>query len=103
MYRNNPQTVQDLKREVAQFITTIPEDMYHRVIENFAVRLNACMNRNGGHIEHIMAPSHSKLQNHKNCDCDCYNNDINVILWEKNIPYVYFKGQGSQLQEINIY
>ena len=54
VYSNNPQTVQDLKREVAQFITTIPEDMCHSVIENFAVRLNACMNRNGGHIEHII-------------------------------------------------
>ena len=25
-----------------------------RVVENFAVRLNACMNRNGGHIEHFI-------------------------------------------------
>ena len=49
------------------------------------------------------APNHSKLQNHKNCDCDCYNNDINAILLEKNLLYVYFKGQESQLQEINFF
>ena len=54
VYRNNPQTDQNLKHEVAQFVRNIPRDMCHRVIENFAVRLNACMNRNGGHIEHII-------------------------------------------------
>ena len=54
VYKNNPQTVQELKAEITQFIRRIPNDMCQRVVENFAVRLNACMNRNGGHIEHFI-------------------------------------------------
>ena len=54
VYRHNPVTVQDLKQEITQFIRRIPEDICQRVVENFAVRLNACKNKNGGHIEHIV-------------------------------------------------
>ena len=53
VYKNNPQTVQELKAEITQFIR-IPNEMCQQVIENFAVRLNACMNQNGGHIKHFI-------------------------------------------------
>ena len=51
VYKNNPKTVQELKAEITQFIRRIPNEMYQRIVENFAVRLNACMNQNGGNIE----------------------------------------------------
>jgi hypothetical protein len=47
VYQNNPQTVQELKNEITQFIRRIPREMCERVIGNFSVRLNACLNRNG--------------------------------------------------------
>ena len=54
VYADNPQTLQDLKTAITRFIRAIPADMCKRVIGNFAVRLNECLNRRGAHIEHIL-------------------------------------------------
>ena len=51
VYADNPQTLQDLKTAITRFIRAIPADMCKRVIGNFAVRLNECLNRRGAHIE----------------------------------------------------
>ena len=45
VYADNPQTLQDLKTAITRFIRAIPADMCKRVIGNFAVRLNECLNR----------------------------------------------------------
>ena len=54
VYAANPQTPQDLKTAITRFIKAIPEDMCKRVIENFTVMLNECLNRRVAHIEHIL-------------------------------------------------
>lgn len=54
VYRNNPRTLQDLKEAIVAFVRGIPQAMCGQVIRNFAVRLNECLNRHGGHIEHIL-------------------------------------------------
>ena len=54
VYADNPQTLQDLKTAITRFIRAIPADMCKRVIGNFAVRLNECLNSRGAHIEHIL-------------------------------------------------
>ena len=50
VYADNPRTLQNLKTAITRFIKAIPLDMCRRVIGNFAVRLNACLNRNGALI-----------------------------------------------------
>ena len=50
IYHNNPTTLQDLKKAITRFIRALSPDMCKRVIGNFAVRLNECVNRRGAHI-----------------------------------------------------
>ena len=54
VYAANPQTPQDLKTTVTRFIRAIPADICKRVVGNFAVGLNECLNQRGAHIEHIL-------------------------------------------------
>ena len=54
VYANNPTTTQELKEAITTFVRGIPQDMCKRVINNFAVRLNECLNRRGAHIEHVL-------------------------------------------------
>ena len=56
-YAANPRTPQDLITAITRFIRAIPADMCKRVIGNFAVRLNECLNRRGAHIELILQMS----------------------------------------------
>ena len=39
VYNNHPQSIERLKDEIHQEITTIPHEMIHRVINNFRERL----------------------------------------------------------------
>ncbi len=54
VYENNPQTIGDLKTAIAARIRAIPTEECVRVIDNFARRLQVCLQRRGGHLEHII-------------------------------------------------
>jgi len=53
VYGNNPQTLTDLKAAITAIITAIPREECGRVIENFARRIQMCLQRRGAHFEHI--------------------------------------------------
>lgn len=53
VYASNPTTLQNLKTAITRFTRAILADMCNRVIGNFAVRSNECLNQRGAHIEHI--------------------------------------------------
>ena len=54
VYAANPRTPQDLKTAITRFIRAIPAGMCKRVIGNFAIRLNKCLNCHDAHIGHIL-------------------------------------------------
>ena len=62
VHGSNPTTLQDLKTSITRFIRTISADMYKKVIGNFAVRLNECVNRRSAHINYILWMSKKLLQ-----------------------------------------
>ena len=47
MYSNNPQTIPDLKTAITAAIRAIPREEWGRVIENFARRIQMCLQRRG--------------------------------------------------------
>jgi len=51
VYRNNPEKVRNSRLISRINHRTILTEIFQRVIENFAITLNGCMNRNGRHIE----------------------------------------------------
>jgi len=53
VYGNNSQTIPDLKAEITAAIRAIPREECGRLIENFARRIQMCLQRRGGHLEHI--------------------------------------------------
>ena len=53
VYENNPQTIGDLKTAITARIRAIPIEECVRVIDNFASRLQVCLQRQGCHLEHI--------------------------------------------------
>jgi len=53
VYGNNPQTIPDLKAAIAAAIRAIPSEECGRVIENFASRIQMCLQHWGVHLEHI--------------------------------------------------
>ena len=54
MYQNNPQAIGELKAAIAAKIKEIPREECVRVIDNFAQRMQVCLQRRGGHLEHIL-------------------------------------------------
>ena len=54
VYQNNTQTTGELKAAIAAKIREIPREECMRVIENFALQLLVCLQRRGGHLEHIL-------------------------------------------------
>ena len=54
VYRHNPQTIPELKEAITQKINAIPKEECIRVINNFARRIQDCLQQNGGHLEHIL-------------------------------------------------
>jgi len=52
-YGNNPQTIPDLKAAITAAIRAIPRAECGKVIENFARRIQMCLQRRGAHLEHI--------------------------------------------------
>ena len=53
VYGNNPQTIPDLKAAITAAIRAIPREECGRVIQNFARRIQMCLQRQGAHLEHI--------------------------------------------------
>ena len=53
VYQNNPKTIAELKLAITQNICAIKREECARVIDNFARRLQECLRRNGGHLEHV--------------------------------------------------
>ena len=56
VYQNNPQTIGELKTAIAiaAKIREIPREKCVRVIDNFAQWMQVCLQRRGGHLEHIL-------------------------------------------------
>ena len=54
MYADKPMTLEELKSAITRFIKAIAAEICKRVIENFAVRLNECLDGRGRHMEHIL-------------------------------------------------
>ena len=54
IYENNPQTIPELKRAITTKIRVIAVDECVRVIDNFARRLQMCLQRCGAYLEHIL-------------------------------------------------
>ena len=53
VYGNNPQTIPDLKAAITAAIRAIPREECGKVIENFARRIQMCLQRRVTHLEHI--------------------------------------------------
>ena len=54
VYQGNPQTIEELKTAITAKIRAIPKEDCVKVINNFARRVQDCLQRNGGHLEHIL-------------------------------------------------
>jgi len=54
VYQNNPQTIAELKAVITANTSEIPKEKYVRVIDNFARRMQICLQRRGGHLQHIL-------------------------------------------------
>ena len=53
VYTGKPASLDEIKKNVKAFARSVTHDTCKRVIENFAVRVNACTNRGGRLIEHV--------------------------------------------------
>ena len=53
VYGNNPKTIPDLEAAITVAIRVIPREECGRVIENFARRIQMCLQHQGAHLEHI--------------------------------------------------
>ena len=54
VYENNPQTIVDLNTAITTMIGAIPTEECVRVIDNFVRPWKVCLQRQGGHLEHIL-------------------------------------------------
>ena len=54
VYENNPQTIGELKAAITAKIREIPKEECVRVIDNFARRMQVCLQRRGCHLDHIL-------------------------------------------------
>ena len=54
VHEKNPQTIGELKAAITAKIREIPKEECVRVIDNFARRMQVCLQRRGCHLEHIL-------------------------------------------------
>ena len=52
-YKEHPRSEPDLKAALEAYMQTVTIKIFTNVIENFAIRVNACCVRGGAHIEHV--------------------------------------------------
>jgi len=55
VYGNNHQNIPDLETAITAAVRAIPREECGRVIENFAPRIQMCLQRLGAHLEHIFS------------------------------------------------
>ncbi|XP_060528432.1 uncharacterized protein LOC132703290 [Cylas formicarius] len=53
VYRNKPNTIPELKREIRREIAGIEPQLYQKVIGNFNNRITLCHMSRGGHLNHL--------------------------------------------------
>ena len=53
VYVHNPQSISDLKREIKTTILAIPREECKKFIDNFVLRIQVCLQRQGAHFEHF--------------------------------------------------
>ena len=53
VYVNYPATLDDLKQEVSDYLQSVPHETDRKVRQNFGVRINACLNHGGAHMENV--------------------------------------------------
>ena len=51
---NRPQSIQALKANITNEISQITWETRENVMKNFQKRLEVCLQRNGGHLEHVI-------------------------------------------------
>ena len=54
VYRNKPQSLQDLRDNILHQIEAITQEEIHRVFENLKRRINVCINEFGGHFQQLL-------------------------------------------------
>lgn len=54
VFVDKPRNIGELKMKIQQEITNIPLDMLRRVMQNFNIRLQECIERRGGHLAGII-------------------------------------------------
>ena len=54
VYKNNPKSIAELKTAITHQIRGIQKEECVRVIDNFARRLQVCLQRKGRYIEHVL-------------------------------------------------
>jgi len=54
VHEKRPQSTAELKVAITQEIHAIRKEESVKVIDNFARRLQVCLRRNGGHLEHVL-------------------------------------------------
>ena len=54
VYLSNPQTIHDLKINIRREVACIPEEVLKKVSLNMIKRVNACLQENGRHFQHLL-------------------------------------------------
>lgn len=54
VYKNKPQTLQELRNEIVNFVNSITPDELLRVFDNKIKRVNECIRSKGGHFQHYL-------------------------------------------------
>ena len=53
VYKSRPETLEELKDSVSNYITQVLPDTWEKVGLNFKIRIAACRQRRDAHIEHV--------------------------------------------------
>jgi hypothetical protein len=54
VYKNNPHTLEELKRNIELCISNVTAETVHRVASDMRKRVNACITKRGGHFQHLI-------------------------------------------------
>ena len=54
VYQNKPRTLEELKTNISNAISAIPEQQLQRVSENMFTRVQRCLDAGGGHFQHLL-------------------------------------------------
>lgn len=54
VYANKPQTIDQLKENIRNEIASITPDILKKVMDNAAIRVQCCIEENGGHLKDVI-------------------------------------------------